>query len=449
MGDAENAFPPSKKRVAGRQLSRDDDPDAEEDVSGQETGTFQRASDEVLAARRIVKVRRNPSSSSTAPNPFAAIRLVPPPAPVSAETAAKPPETSLCARWVGQSPISREKEVSKAKDDTTNGANTDEAKEVAETKVSEATVNEEDAKDKVEEQSKPAEAAEKSEDEKKEESGQSTETKPEDSSETNKEHIKEKEELKNDAPEQEPAVAVNSFQQLSSNQNAFTGISGTGFSSSSFSFGLIPKAGTFGTGASFGSAFGSGSFSSPGSLFGAKAGNDGSSPSSMSNGGASLQLFGTPATDNTSISGSGLPALQEVPLETGEEKEKAVFTADAALFEYISGGWKERGKGELKVNVSTADTGKARLVMRSKGNYRLILNANLYPDMKLTNMDKRGITFACMNSAGEAKAGLSTFAVKLKDSSVVDDFRGVVETHKGRSSGDLKTPENSPKASQD
>ena len=40
MGDTENALPSSKNRVAGRQLSRDDDPDVEEDVFGQEVGNF-------------------------------------------------------------------------------------------------------------------------------------------------------------------------------------------------------------------------------------------------------------------------------------------------------------------------------------------------------------------------------------------------------------------------
>ncbi|KAL4291608.1 hypothetical protein GQ457_14G005990 [Hibiscus cannabinus] len=88
--------------------------------------------------------------------------------------------------------------------------------------------------------------------------------------------------------------------------------------------------------------------------------------------------------------------------------------------------------------------------MRARGNYRLILNARLYPDMKLTNMDKRGITFACMNTTGEEKEGLSTFALKFKDASIVDEFRAGVTAHKGNNTAaDLKTPENSPKVLED
>jgi len=165
--------------------------------------------------------------------------------------------------------------------------------------------------------------------------------------------------------------------------------------------------------------------------------------------------FGLSNNGNSSLSGSksegsGIPSMQEVPIETGEENEKSVFASDSVLFEFFDGGWKERGKGEVKVNVSTTGTGKARLVMRSKGNYRLILNSCLYPDMKLTNMEKRGITFACVNSTGEGQDCLSTFALKFKDSSIVEEFRVAVTENKVQAAAVavvLKTPENSPKAS--
>ncbi|KAL0310265.1 UNVERIFIED_CONTAM: Nuclear pore complex protein A [Sesamum calycinum] len=50
--------------------------------------------------------------------------------------------------------------------------------------------------------------------------------------------------------------------------------------------------------------------------------------------------------------------------------------------------------------------------------------------MKLTNMDKKGITFACVNSASEGKDGLSTIALKFKDATIVEDFRAAVMEHK-------------------
>ena len=89
--------------------------------------------------------------------------------------------------------------------------------------------------------------------------------------------------------------------------------------------------------------------------------------------------------------------------------------------------------------------------MRARGNYKLILNASLFPDMKLTNMEKKGITFACLNSAVEGKDSLSTFTLKFKDASlIVEEFRVVVLQHKGDNASvvsSLKTPANSLKAS--
>lgn len=397
MGDTENTIPASKKRAAGRELSRDNPGlDDEEEVSGQETATFKRASEEVLANRRIVKVRRSQTSSTPpAPssNPFAAIRLIPPTDPTPATNLQEPGNTPLTA--AADNLQESEKTAPTAAADLQEPGKT--APEEAE---SPSSVNKETETEGASEVRKPE---------------TDSESEPKKDIENEPENDEKKDTSENDVTTPAPA-SVNSFQQLSSSQNAFTGLVGTGFSSSTFSFGSIPKteSPTF-------PSFGFGT-----------------------NGNSSL--FGTPSGTSDKPSGIKIPSMQEVHVETGEENEKAVFTADSILFEFLDGGWKERGKGELKVNVLTTGTKKARLVMRARGNYRLILNASIFPDMKLTNMEKKGITFACLN---EGQNGLSTFAVKFKDPAIVDEFRSVVTEHKGNAGGAavLKTPENSPKAS--
>ncbi|KAL5701772.1 hypothetical protein ACHQM5_027078 [Ranunculus cassubicifolius] len=384
MADAENA-PASKKRAAGREISRDNPGLDDDDDAPEETGTFKKASEEVLARRRIVKVKRNPTPPSNTVNPFANINLVPPPSTAEVVTPPKAPEEQAVV----------------------GGGEVEEKVEDNGTEKAPATAT------KTNEKEKEAEV---------EKTSNTPETNDKEATEEGQKGVEDNGNGETASPSS-ATTPLNSFQQLSSNQNAFMGISGTGFSSSTFSFG---------------SAAGSGSGSGSGSLFGLK--NDGVSFPSFN---FNNSNNGTSSKTETTIP---VPPMQEVPVETGEENEKAVFAADAILFEYLDGGWKERGKGELKVNVSTTGVGKARLVMRARGNYRLILNAGLFPDMKLASMEKRGITFACMN---EGKDTLTTFALKFKDGSIVEEFREVVEVHKGKKSAApvLKTPENSPKAS--
>lgn len=419
MGDAENALPSSKKRAAGREISRDNPGlDDDEEDAEQESGTFKKASEEVLATRRIVKVRRHQTPASASSNPFANISLVPPPTVPTTNLT----EVTTEQQAVDEEPASEEKEGSaedngsiKAPASIVTNENASLKETAGEVGGGYADKGESDSVGKssaVETEKEPAKGAREGEE-------------------------AEKDNGHGDASPSATTTPLSSFQQLSSNQNAFTGLSGTGFSSSTFSFGSVSKDGP---------AFGAGS----GSVFGVK--NDGATFPSFNFGkssNGSSSLFGAAGASDASKSEiSGLPSMHEVAVETGEENEKAVFTADAVLFEYLDGGWKERGKGELKVNVSTSDAERARLLMRARGNYRLILNASLFPDMKLTSMDKRGITFACINSTGEDKNGLTTFALKFKDGSVVAEFRTVVALHKGKSAV-LKTPENSPKASDD
>ncbi|KAK9102163.1 hypothetical protein Sjap_019417 [Stephania japonica] len=433
MGDAESQ---SKKRAAGREISRDNPGLDDDDATEQETGTFKRASDDVLANRRIVKVRRNQTPAAPSFNPFANISLVPPP-----DSNSKVTQAADEVQPVAEEPLKEEaKETPEAdrgeKDlDKTEPKEKDELEvesaENTEKKESANKGNDTTAADQVE----PVGDGESRKALGDEESGKTV-----GDEETAKEGNKDrKDDGHEDAAPSGGTVPLSSFGQLSSSQNAFTGFVGTGFSGSSFSFGTSPKEGdTPGVGS--------------GSIFGLNTDNSSSFPTfsfgTSSNGSSSL--FGASgASDTTKSENVSFPPKQEVSVETGEENEKSVFAADAVLFEYVSGGWKERGKGEIKVNVATADAEKARLLMRARGNYRLILNASLYPDMKLTNMDKRGVTFACMNSSsdGEGKGNLSTFAVKFKDRSVVEEFRVVVAAHQGKKAAVLKTPENSPKAS--
>lgn len=408
MGDAENAQQPSKKRGALKELSRENPglDDEDDDSSALESGTFKTASEEVLASRRIVRVKRRDPSAAAQPasNPFAGIRLVPFTAPMETnkplpEPSSTPSEEKQETQDDGTSVTTKEiidggeKEKSEAVSTGEGGGAENKIDDDAKTK----TTKDEDA---------AGEETEKAEDDKDENEG------------TDKNG--------------DSGGALSSFQQHSSSKNAFTGLASTGFSTSSFSFGLVSPEGSTG----------SASLTEQSSLSFGLPNNGNSSP------------FGTPGSSSATTESGGtattaFPSKQEVSVETGEENETAAFTADSVMYEYFEGGWKERGKGELKVNVSTtSDNSNARLVMRSKGNYRLILNASIYPEMKLASMDKKGITFACVNSISEAKDGLSTFALKFKDPTVVEEFRAVVEEHKEskpavvEASAPLKTPEN-------
>ncbi|OIW03832.1 hypothetical protein TanjilG_30108 [Lupinus angustifolius] len=436
MADAENVLQPSKKRAAGRELTRDTPIDDEEDAPELETGTFKKASDEVLATRRIVKVRRPQTNS--APNPFSGIRLVAPtgsganPAEATTEVQSAV-ENTVADDSKGNDGITKDSEEAKdgkakqleSKTDVVESESAANKEAAEETNASkEHAAEKESTADKSELDKEPTKDVNKSENEDKNDAahesadevdkGQSKDNNvsENDDKKENTENVDKKDDKAESGEPSAEGGNMKSFLQLSSSQNAFTGLAGTG-SSTPFSFGSISNDKPFGL--------------------------------SLSTNGSSV--FGAPGSSAAfKPEGNGITALKEVVVETGEEKEKVVFNAYSILFEYVDGSWKEKGKGDLKVNV-TSETEKSRLLMRSKGNYRLILNARLYPEIKLTDMEKKGVTFACINSATEEKGGLSTFALKFKDGSIVEEFKAAVLAHKGETSSTIiKTPENSPKA---
>ncbi|CAM0909519.1 unnamed protein product [Alopecurus aequalis] len=418
MADEEHAQT-SRKRVADKQINKDN-PESDDDSQKQETGTFKRASEEVMAARKIVKVRCQQPSSAPSSNPFSVIRLTPSDSSVQASIPVSNVKGSCSSGKANEGSNCNVKDPEKSVD----------SNDVAEIQKDESGLKESDAKNK---SNAPTEAHSPltETDSKADSTGNGTEDGDAEEKEVNEdgdEGAEKKDEAgsgtKDVSCEQKDAdnkgqpsspTPLFSFKNLSSGQNAFTGLVGTGYLGSSFLFGSASKD------------------SSNAPLFGLKT--DGSSFPSFNIGGTNNNGSSVPALA-TAAEAPRKFAMPEVPVKTGGENEKAVFTADAAIYEYLDGGWKERGKGELKLNIPVSGGERPRLIMRAKGNYRLILNASLYDDMALKDMEKKGTMFACVNSISESPSGLNTFALKFKDTSVREYFKAAVETHKARKDPD-------------
>ena len=115
-----------------------------------------------------------------------------------------------------------------------------------------------------------------------------------------------------------------------------------------------------------------------------------------------------------------LPAV-----ETGEEGEDTVFTCRAKLyhFEPDTKEWKERGVGQFKINTAWApptedsehSTPKSRLIMRTDGVHRVVLNTPIFKGMKVGTSDggvPKGKTINITGSEGD-KMGLFLLKVRL------------------------------------
>lgn len=142
-------------------------------------------------------------------------------------------------------------------------------------------------------------------------------------------------------------------------------------------FGSETSAGTFGSGFSFGTGFGvlknldNGEKKKP---EGEKAEE-------------SKQNLPEDSPDNqsgVSSTSSGHTQLHMQEVESGEELEECLYQTNAKLY-YLSDiktGWKERGVGTVKVNKDK-NTNKARLVMRSRGILKVILNLPLVKEFTI------------------------------------------------------------------
>lgn len=102
------------------------------------------------------------------------------------------------------------------------------------------------------------------------------------------------------------------------------------------------------------------------------------------------------------------PELQEVLVKTGEENESNVFQVNAKLFSFdkATQNWLERGRGLLRLNDMTdknESSFQSRLVMRTTGCLRVILNTKVWSGMTVEKASPRSVRVTAAESDGDIK----------------------------------------------
>nr|XP_004999414.1 ran-binding protein 3 isoform X2 [Cavia porcellus] len=105
--------------------------------------------------------------------------------------------------------------------------------------------------------------------------------------------------------------------------------------------------------------------------------------------------------------------LEKVEVVTGEEAESNVLQIQCKLFVFdkTSQSWVERGRGLLRLNdMASADDGtlQSRLVMRTQGSLRLILNTKLWAQMQIDKASEKSIRITAMDTEDQ---GVKVFLI--------------------------------------
>ncbi|KAK6383829.1 hypothetical protein LTS17_003121 [Exophiala oligosperma] len=263
----------------------------------------------------------------------------------------------------------------------------------------------------------------------------------------------------------------------SSEKSPFGSVGSTAKASGGFGGGGGGGGSSFGTPSPFASKSSSG-FGSVGG-FGAKAGFGGSfgAPKPFGSGGSSFAApagaagtFGKPkpfspthddvdeGSDNdgagndeaSAVDAPQDPRFKEQDVATGEEEEDTIFTCRAKLYHFEK-EWKERGVGVFKINIryerkALGDTSedeknegekdveagekddfstverKARIIMRTDGVHRLVLNTPVFKDMNVGTHDGKEPTGRTMHLTGLEEGKPTGYQIKVGKEDVLKDI---------------------------
>lgn len=97
---------------------------------------------------------------------------------------------------------------------------------------------------------------------------------------------------------------------------------------------------------------------------------------------------------------------EEVEVTTGEEDERNILEINCKLFTFIENNYEERGRGILRLNDSKSSS-QSRVVFRSSGNLRLLLNTKVWRDQICEQPSQKSLRLTAFDTNGLIKIYLA------------------------------------------
>ncbi|XP_036324796.1 ran-binding protein 3 [Rhagoletis pomonella] len=140
---------------------------------------------------------------------------------------------------------------------------------------------------------------------------------------------------------------------------------------------------------------------------------------------------------------------EEVETFTGEENEINIVDVNCKLFAFVNSNWEERGRGSLRLNDSKNEQECSRVVFRTSGNLRLLLNTKVWAGMVAQRPSNKSLRLTAMDNTGKIKiflvmgrpADMSLLhkelikRIELRKASHPEECRAPAETKNGVESG--------------
>ncbi|XP_030369764.1 ran-binding protein 3 [Scaptodrosophila lebanonensis] len=98
---------------------------------------------------------------------------------------------------------------------------------------------------------------------------------------------------------------------------------------------------------------------------------------------------------------------EEVETFTGEENEINIVDVSCKLFAFVNSNWEERGRGSLRLNDAKAEDDSSRVVFRTSGNLRLLLNTKVWAAMVAERASQKSLRLTAMDNTGTVKIFLA------------------------------------------
>jgi len=141
-----------------------------------------------------------------------------------------------------------------------------------------------------------------------------------------------------------------------------------------------------------------------------------------------------------------IPEVQKQDVHTGEEDEEKIHSFNVKVFQLESGEeskvWKERGKGELRLNVRKDDAKKSRVIFRTDKIHKLVLNMPLYSNTSVDKASDTSIRLCGFNNI--EKLQFESFLIRLRSKDETATLAKALEEYRSKSDPLPVSSENKP-----